>query len=172
MLVYKMHGYNQCMQYHRLLLEPAQTHDKRVEMSTQEQPIFVETKNWFDVVSNLTQQKFYHDEVESISKWQIGEEKYTGERNPSITTKDRLADSGNVGIDNKIAFKKFVQDNLHNPEFSNKYVIFAYGHFQDVGDDEFNLVDKIYKKFGNIDMYVGRVSQKIRIERIESSELC
>ena len=136
----------------------------------QELQASTEIKNWLDDFSVLTEQRFHYDKIESIPKWQITGERYTIEVKLTISNKDK-SELDDVA-DNKAAFKKFVKNNLHNPEFSNKYVIFAYGDFQDVGNDEFELVDKIYKKFGNIDMYVGRVSQKIQIERIESPELC
>ena len=167
--MYKMSNYSQCMQY-RSAPESVQAHDKKIETNMQEPRVSAEIKNWFDDFSVLVEPRFHHDKIESIPTWQIIREKYTIEVKLTISNKDKSAEPDDVA-NNKVAFKKFVKNNLHNPEFSNKYVIFAYGNFQDVGNDEFELVDKIYKKFGNIDMYVGRVSQKIQIEKIESTEL-
>ena len=73
---------------------------------------------------------------------------------------------------NKIAFEKFAKDNMHNPEYSNKYAVFVDGCLYDVGDTEMDLVKKIYEKCGNIYMYVGNVSQKMQTGLIESPELC
>ena len=69
---------------------------------------------------------------------------------------------------NKNAFIDFIDTNFNNPDYRDKYIVFVHGDLYAIGDTEIELVQQVYKNFGNIVMYVGKVSQNIPIERIES----
>ena len=73
-------------------------------------------------------------------------------------------------IRNRSAFNDFVRSNIDNPEFRDKYVVFVNENFEAVGDSEVELVRKMRAKYGNIDMYVGKVSYEKTIYLIESPE--
>ena len=90
---------------------------------------------------------------------------------PSTGGNDESPDSNDSGpgTANKAAFKEFVKNNLHDPKFRNRYAIFAHGDLQDVGDDELELIQKTYERFGDVDMYVGKVSERRRV-LLESPE--
>ena len=85
---------------------------------------------------------------------------------------DQLIDSDAEFERNENAFEKFIKANLCNPKYRDKYVVFVHENLYATGNTEAELVKKVYKNFGNIDMYVSRVSQKMRLETIESPELC
>ena len=70
-----------------------------------------------------------------------------------------------------MAFKKFAAANKDDPEYAGRYVVFVHGILQAVGDSEIELVRRMYKQFGNVDMHVGRVSEYNRIVCINSPEL-
>lgn len=74
-------------------------------------------------------------------------------------------------LNDETAFEQFKEKNLYNSKYVDKYVVFVDGVLQDVGNNEVELVKKMHEKFGNIDMYVGKVSQKIRSGMIESPEI-
>ena len=160
---------SRCMQHYQLTLEPKQIHDKKIETDLQKQQIFPEIKIWFEGSLYASEkQKFYFKEINTISKWSsIMMERHVARKKLATDSKGRLSYSTN----NKDAFENFVKNNVHNPQFSGKYVVFVDGCLQGVSDTEIDLVKKIYKKFGNIEMYVGCVSQNMQIELIESPEL-
>ena len=112
---------------------------------------------WFDA-SSVTE---YNDAVKkNLRTWNIFSEKPSDSSFPNI-----LRDKIEI---NKTAFKNFVKDNLYNPKFRSKYVVFVDGVRQDVGNAKIELVKKTYAKFGNVPMYVGQVSQARRSEVIKS----
>ena len=77
-------------------------------------------------------------------------------------------DEDDENMPNEIAFKSFVKDNLNNSEFKNRFVVFVHGEFQGVSDDKGELVKKMYDKFGNVVMYVGRVTDKKNIVLLDT----
>ena len=78
--------------------------------------------------------------------------------------------TSNEHMKNKNAFENFVNTNLHNPQFKDKFVAFVNGEFQDVGDKRNMLIEKTYDKFGNVDMYVGKVTDQKKIILIDTPE--
>lgn len=71
---------------------------------------------------------------------------------------------------NRNAYDIFVNEHLHDPKFQEKYVVFVNEQLKDVADDEVELVKRIHEKYGNIDMYVGKVSLEKTKGIIESPE--
>jgi len=71
---------------------------------------------------------------------------------------------------NRSAYNIFVNENLHDPKFQEKYVVFVNGQLEDVADNEVELVKQVHEKYGNIDMYVGKVSLEKTKGMIESPE--
>lgn len=78
--------------------------------------------------------------------------------------------SNNENAINKNAFEDFIKTNLCNPQFKNKFVAFVNGEFQDVEDKQNILIKKMYNKFGNVDMYVGKITDKKEIALIDTPE--
>ena len=78
--------------------------------------------------------------------------------------------TSNENIENKNAFTDFVQTNLDNPKFKNKFVAFVNGIFQDVGDKRNALIEKMYDKFGNVDMYVDKITAQKKVILIDTPE--
>ena len=72
---------------------------------------------------------------------------------------------------NKNAFNDFVKENVNNPQFYDRYVVFVNGQFQGVGDVESDLVKAMYDKFGNVGMCVGCVTLTPGEEILDSPEL-
>ncbi len=66
--------------------------------------------------------------------------------------------ANNKNSKNKRAFEDFIQTHLQNPEYVGKYVVFVDGHFQKHGIDKIALVKEMYDKFGNIEMYIAKIS--------------
>ncbi len=73
---------------------------------------------------------------------------------------------------NKTAFEKFLKENINNPKYRNKYVGFVNGNIEDyVSSSEGDLIRKIYNKYGNVEMYVGKISEIQDIWVIDMPEL-
>ncbi len=68
----------------------------------------------------------------------------------------KITNNRNSG--NKKAFEDFVEMHLDNPEYADKYAVFVDGCFQKHGINQIDLVKEMYDKFGNIEMYVGKIS--------------
>ena len=71
---------------------------------------------------------------------------------------------------NEIAFNEFLKTHLNDPKYKNKFVAFVNGKLQDVGNKKNALIEKIYDKFGNVDMYVDRVTHQKEIILIDTPE--
>ena len=69
---------------------------------------------------------------------------------------------------NKKAFEDFVKINLNSSEYKNRFVAFVNGKFQGVGDKRNTLIGKMYDKFGNVDMYVDKVTDEKEIVLIDT----
>lgn len=80
------------------------------------------------------------------------------------------SEANDENIKNKKAFSHFVKAHLDDCRFKNKFVAFVDGEFQGVGDAENELIEKIYVDFGNVDMYVGRVSNHRKTILIDTYE--
>ncbi len=61
-------------------------------------------------------------------------------------------------IQNKSAFENFAKNNFNNSQFKDKFVAFVNGEFQDAGYKKNALIKKMYDKFGNVDMYVHKIT--------------
>ena len=71
---------------------------------------------------------------------------------------------------NKQKSEDFVKINLNNSEYKNHFVAFVNGKFQGVGDKRNALIGKMYDKFGNVDMYVDKVTDEKEIVIIDTPE--
>ncbi len=87
---------------------------------------------------------------------------------PISNEKDDL--TFNENVKNKSAFDDFIKTNLENPKFKNKFVAFVNGEFQDIGDKRNALIEKMYDKFGNVDMYVDKVTDQKKVIVIDTPE--
>ena len=57
------------------------------------------------------------------------------------------------------AYQIFLNTNLSNPYYRDKYVVFIHGILCGIGEIKTEIIKKIQKKYGDIDMYVGRISE-------------
>ena len=95
-------------------------------------------QSWFDIKDNLSCN--YEDFANALK---------------SISLKNI---TNNKNSKNKRAFEDFVKTHLQNPEYAGKYAVFIDGHFQKYGVDKITLVKEMYDKFGNIEMYIDKIS--------------
>ena len=165
--MHKLQNYH-CTRHARFAPEFKSTPEREIR-STIGTKTRTKAKNWLEHLIGFNQHRveiIIRDDVLAIST-----------KNYTTCKKPTRGDIGPVNQNdeftmNRIAFEKFAKNNLHNPEYSNKYAVFVDGRLCDVGDTEMDLVKKIYEEFGNIYMYVGNVSQKMQTGLIESPELC
>ena len=80
------------------------------------------------------------------------------------------ATAANEYTQNKGAFDDFVKRNLDNPRFRNKFVAFVDGRYQGVESKENVLIMQMYDRFGNVHMYVGKVTDQEEIVLIDTPE--
>ena len=66
------------------------------------------------------------------------------------------------------AFKTFKAEYINDPKFRDKFVAFVNGKFQDIGDDELELIEAMNDKFGDVEMFVGMISKHENIERLHT----
>lgn len=59
---------------------------------------------------------------------------------------------------NSKAYRDFVVRNSSNPEFEGEFVAFVHGKFEGSDRSRSDLVRRMYDRFGNVCMYVGRSS--------------
>ena len=78
--------------------------------------------------------------------------------------------ANNENSKNKNAFDNFANVHLNDLEYKNKFVAFVNGTFQDVGDKKNALIKKMYDKFGNVDMYVHKITDQRKIILIDTPE--
>lgn len=136
-----------------------------------------ESPNWLQdyVVIGFDKRTFHEGEILKIVKetpkfstklpqWHMLEKE--GETIFCVTLKGETTEEN---ID-KIAFTQFLQENLHNPKYMNKYVAFVNGIFQDYGGRRNKLVHEMYQKFGNVRMYVGKITSERVMKRIDTPE--
>lgn len=73
---------------------------------------------------------------------------------------------------NRRAYWDFVASNSTNPEFEGKFVAFVHGNLE--GDDRSRstLISRMYDKFGNVHMYVGRSSGVMDVATVSPTVLC
>jgi len=79
-----------------------------------------------------------------------------------------MADDGNA--ENRRAFEGFLRAHLEDPEFRDRFVAFVHGKFQGAADAEGELIRRIYGTFGNVEMYVGRVSGRRTTVMVDTLE--
>jgi len=120
-----------------------------------------ESHNAKDILRVIQQQPEFS---KKISLWNIFE--VEGEEVYKIShMKDPIL------VDNETAFKQFKKDNLQNPQYAEKYVAFVNGSYEGVDESESKLVEKIYEDFGNVEMFVGKISSAEQEEVIDTPEL-
>ena len=59
---------------------------------------------------------------------------------------------------NQQAYELFIKNNPNAGTLEKKYVAFVNGKLEEFGDSERELFIKIYDKYGDIDMWLGRTS--------------
>jgi len=89
------------------------------------------------------------------------------DRKPTVVLGSKTDDEN---AENRKAFGDFVKAHLDDPELKDRFVAFVNGEFQGAGDAENALIEKIYGAFGNVDMYVGRVSNHRKTVLIDTYE--
>lgn len=57
-------------------------------------------------------------------------------------------------------FLKLKEELLHNQAYLNKYVAIINGKVADSDNDESVLVERVYKRYGYIPLYIGKVTQE------------
>ena len=85
-----------------------------------------------------------------------------------LTANTPNADPLTLNEKNEIAFSGFKAKHKNNPEFKDKFVVFVHGELQGVGNEELALVDNTYEKFGNVPMFVGRITDRKKAITIPS----
>jgi len=73
-------------------------------------------------------------------------------------------------LDNETAFEQFKERNLNNPKYTGKYVAFVNGSYQGANEKRSDLVKTIYKRFGNVKMFVDRIVSEEREILLDSPE--
>ena len=61
--------------------------------------------------------------------------------------------------------------NSTNPEFKGKFVAFVHGKFQGQDRSQSDLIFRMYDKFGNVPMYVGRSSGAMDVATVTPTVL-
>lgn len=84
-----------------------------------------------------------------------------------LKSTNTLLKNRNINKD-RMVFNNFVKEHIDDPNFKDKYIAIVNGKFEDVGDERIPLIKKIYAKFGKVDMYVGKVTNKKRIVMIDT----
>lgn len=85
----------------------------------------------------------------------------------STRFKDKI---NNENLKNKKAFEDFIQVHLDDIKVKNRFVAFVNGEFQDSDDIKNVLIKKMYDRFGNIDMYVEKISDYEKTILIDTPE--
>lgn len=70
--------------------------------------------------------------------------------------------------DNEQAFEQFKEKNIHNPEYTGKYVAFVHGILQGVGNVENQLVKEMHQKFGNVPMFIDKIIAERKTKKIKT----
>ena len=135
-----------------------------------------ESQSWLQDVVTIAFDKKYFDErnvLEKIKKIKDFSEERTIWKNELkeeepvfFISKER----DSILLDNETEFKKFVSDNIYNPSFTNKFIVFVNGKFSGVDENRTKLIQKIYDEHGNIEIYVGKVTLNQEIKIIDSPE--
>ena len=73
-------------------------------------------------------------------------------------------------IENKNAFEAFTKINLNNLQYKDKFVAFVNGEFQGISNKKNALIEKMYDKFGNVDMYVDKITDQREIILMDTPE--
>lgn len=71
---------------------------------------------------------------------------------------------------NKSAFNDLVMDKVYDPAYAEKYAVFVNGTLEGVNTIRSKLVKEIYDKFGNVEMFIDKITLKNNIEIIDSPE--
>ena len=72
--------------------------------------------------------------------------------------------------ENENVFNDFLKNHLDDPKYKNKFVVFVNGKLQDTGNVRSALAKKMYDQFGNVNMYVGKITDRIETVRISTPE--
>ncbi len=71
----------------------------------------------------------------------------------------------------KDIFKELLPQLISQPKYAGKFIAIIKGQIEGVDTEKIGLVKKMYGKFGNIKMYVGKVSSEDRVRIIDSPEI-
>ena len=157
--------------------------DEKIESIIGKQKIFIkttkdETKNWFQdyFFIGFEKQNYHNKEIIGIlEKSSALSLKNPIWKNLSIENEDMLLLSSDIDshtkLDNEESFEQFLQENINNPQYKDKFVAFVNGTFQDVDEVENRLVKKMHEKFGNVEMFVGKVTSETDSHIIDTPEL-
>jgi hypothetical protein len=120
---------------------------------------------------DLKEQERFSSIIEGGYEYVTKLHKYTNQLY-MLTQPQELTNIPNVTTTNpnKIAFEKFIQEHLHEEEYRNKYVAFVNGQFQKSGNIRNQLVKEMYDKFGNVPMFVEKVSVNRREILLDTPE--
>ena len=141
--------------------------NKQIKINIHNPQILLEIEPWdVNALLTLIKQQNYTKKPDVAHNW-LSDSKREIERKMIANDEDALSDFER----SKKAFNDFVKNNVQNPKFSGKYVVFINGQYQGVGDSKIDLVTQMYRKFGNVAMYAGCVSQSIQPILIESPEM-
>ena len=66
------------------------------------------------------------------------------------------------------AYETFLKTNIHNSSYRDKYLVFIHGILCGSSESKIDLKKKIRKQYGNIDMYIGHVSDNQPIYEVLS----
>ena len=92
-------------------------------------------------------------------------QKYLYKNSEKLTTHSLSKDKN---AKNEAAFNKFKLDHIDDPKFKNKFVAFVHGSFQDSDDAPNTLIQNMYDKFGNVPMYVDKITNSKKIIRLRT----
>ncbi len=115
----------------------------------------------------LHDQKIWFDKTPPLCDYERFKE-FSGLRTSVFTTPNDPPNNENV--ENKNAFEDFLRAHLDDPAYKNKFIAFVNGKFQAVGDKRNALIDEMYDKFGNVDMYVDKVTDHKQVILIDTPE--
>lgn len=157
--------------------------DEKIESIMSKQKIFIkttkdETKNWFqDYFFIGFEKQNYHNEkiINLLEKSSTISLKNPIWKKILIENEDVLLISSDTGshdeLDNEESFEQFLRENINNPQYKDKFVAFVNGTFQDVGEAENKLVAKMHEKFGNVEMFIGKITLETDSHAIDTPEL-
>lgn len=135
-----------------------------------------EPKQWFAdfYTIALYKQDFDIKDVEKVQQITCVDKNIYWKQIPIKSEKDvffAFKSDSSTHNSNQTEFDRFLIVNFDNPKYKDRYVVFVNGVFQGVDDVENKLVKKIHEEFGNVEMYVGKITLESDIHIIDTPEL-